>query len=228
MAEQLPGFRGGETSKKFRRNKMADLPALENDCVRHARAPIEQAVLRVESSANPYAIGVVKGRLAWQPRTKEEAVATARSLKAQGFNFSMGCRQVNLANLNKYGLDLVSVFDPAKNSLVGNAIYDECGERAVAKFGPGVQATKAALSCYYSGNFTRGQQKEGNAPSYADKVLSNLPTGAKALSQAIPVVVIKGKKPKHQANDTPGAGEVAVAQQAEQKQTASWDVFKEF
>lgn len=209
---------------------MADLPALDNDCMRYARAPIERAVVAIESAFNPFAIGVVNGRLARQPRTKEEAVATALSLKAKGYNYSMGCRQVNHANLVKYGLDHESVFDPLKNSLVGSAIYEECRTRAAAKFGDRNSVIRAALSCYYSGSFTRGQQKEGNSPSYAEKVLGNISGGAKP-SLAIPVVAFKGTKPRDQSENKPaatGAAGQALAQQIDQQQRASWDVFKDF
>jgi type IV secretion system protein VirB1 len=179
---------------------MGDYMAMPNDCLRYANAPIERALVAVESSANSFAIGVVGGRLERQPRTKAEAVQTALSLKAQGFNYSMGCRQVNQANLGKYGLDHESVFDPRKNALAGTAIYDECNQRAVVKFGNGMAATRAALSCYYSGNFNRGQQKEGNQPSYVDKVLANLtPEARKELPLAIPVVAKGGKAPKPQS-----------------------------
>lgn len=211
---------------------MAAFIAPDNDCLRYAKAPVEHAIVVVESSFNPFAIGVVGGTLARQPRNKAEAVATALALKAQGYNFSMGCRQVNQANLVKYGLDLDSVFDPLKNSSVGSAIYDECRTRAVAKFGDRNLATKAALSCYYSGNFNRGQQKEGNSPSYADKVLDSLPPGAKPeAALAIPLVAVKGKKSNHSTGNklaTSGTAEQALIQQSDQKQVANWDVFNDF
>ena len=46
---------------------------------------VMQHVMRVESSFNPYAIGVVGGRLERQPRNLPEAVATARMLEKNGF-----------------------------------------------------------------------------------------------------------------------------------------------
>ena len=49
-----------------------------------------EALVRTESAYNPYAIGVVGGRLVRQPATLEEAVATAHSLERQGYNFSVG------------------------------------------------------------------------------------------------------------------------------------------
>ncbi|MEZ5665803.1 MAG: hypothetical protein R3E94_20085, partial [Burkholderiaceae bacterium] len=63
-----------------------------------------QHVVRVESSLNPFAIGVVGGYLARQSRNLEEALATVRQLKVEGYNFSVGISQVNRYNLAKYGL----------------------------------------------------------------------------------------------------------------------------
>jgi type IV secretion system protein VirB1 len=213
---------------------MADFVAPDNECLRYAQAPIAQAMTFVESTFNPYAIGVVGGALVRQPRNKPEAVATALALKAAGWNYSMGCRQVNQSNLAKYGLDHNSVFDPRQNAMAGSAIYDECRTRAVAKFGEGDSSTRAALSCYYSGNFTRGQQKEGNKASYVDKVLASLPSGSTPqVGLAIPVVP-KGKSKrqpegKHTstgAADFRGGENVATTQPAEAKRP-SWDVFNE-
>ncbi|GJJ05685.1 hypothetical protein RugamoR64_62230 [Duganella rhizosphaerae] len=201
-----------------------------NDCMRYAAAPIERALVAVESSFNPYAIGVVGGRLDRQPRNKQEAVATALSLKSLGYNYSMGCRQVNQANLAKYGLTHETVFDPQKNALAGSSIFDECHNRAVAKLGDGISATKAALSCYYSGNFSTGQAKEGNKPSYVDKVLAHLePDGFKAVVQPVPVAAKTARKTPPQGGPAAKQSD-AVSNPAvnEGPRTATWDVFQEF
>jgi len=201
-----------------------------DDCWHYATAPLARAQVAQESSFNPYAIGVVHGVLDRQPRNKQEAVATARNLKAKGFNFSLGCRQVNQANLGKYGLTLETAFDPEKNAQAGNAIYDECNNRAVAHMGNGFDATKATLSCYYSGNFTRGQQKESNQPSYVDKVLAHLtPDELKALGQP----VASGAKTARKASPkgAPAGGqsdEVSKPAGNVGSPAATWDVFNEF
>lgn len=201
-----------------------------NECMRYATAPIERAVVAVESSFNPYAIGVVGGRLERQPRNKPEAIATALNLKAQGYNYSMGCRQVNQTNLVKYGLTHETVFDPQQNALVGTSIYDECLNRAITKFGNGISATKAALSCYYSGNFSTGQAKEGSKPSYVERVLAHLePKGFTAVVQPVPVIATTARK--KQPSGAPAAkqtGEVPNPTANEGPRTAPWDVFKEF
>lgn len=128
-----------------------------------------QAVARVESKFNPYAIGVVKGSFKRQPRTHAEAVATAKSLHAQGKNFSMGLMQVNRYNLATYGLTYETVFEPCKNINAGAKILKDCFDRAG---GQNQMALKKAFSCYYSGNFRFGFKSDFKGqPPYVSKVI---------------------------------------------------------
>lgn len=107
-------------------------------------------VVRVESSYNPYAIGVVGGRLVRQPKNLPEALATVRMLESRGFNFSIGLAQVNRYNLDKYGLDTYEkAFEPCANLSAGSKILAECYQRASGDWGK-------SFSCYYSGNFSTG------------------------------------------------------------------------
>ena len=68
-------------------------------------AQVMRHVVHVESSANPFAICVVGAQLVRQPKTLEEAVATAKMLESGGFNYSLGAAQVNRVNFRKSGLD---------------------------------------------------------------------------------------------------------------------------
>lgn len=107
-------------------------------------------VVRVESSFNPYAIGVVGGRLARQPQTLAEALATVRMLETKGYNFSLGLAQVNRYNLGKYGIDSYEkAFDVCPNLQTGSRILAECYSRSGGDWGK-------SFSCYYSGNFVTG------------------------------------------------------------------------
>jgi len=123
-------------------------------------------VAMVESDANPYAIGVVGGRLLRQPVSLDEAIATARSLEAQGYNFSVGVAQVNHANLKKYGLDTYErAFSICDNLLAGSRILAQCYSDADGVWGK-------AFSCYYSGDFTTGYRD-----GYVQRVLASLSRG---------------------------------------------------
>lgn len=137
---------------------------------------IMRHVVRVESAGNPYAIGVVRGRLVRQPRRLDEAVATARMLEERGFNFSLGLAQVNRYNLRKYDLATYEkAFDPCANLVAGSRILKECFDRS--------QDWGKAFSCYYSGNFTTGFRH-----GYVQKVVASMRAG----SAAAPVNVASG------------------------------------
>jgi type IV secretion system protein VirB1 len=120
-------------------------------------------VVQVESSFNPYAIGVVGGRLARQPRNLHEAVATARMLEKRGYNFSLGLAQVNRYNLARQGLATYEqAFQACPNLQAGSRILAECHGRSGGSWG-------RAFSCYYSGNFVTGYRH-----GYVQKVLASM------------------------------------------------------
>ncbi|EKS72053.1 MULTISPECIES: lytic transglycosylase domain-containing protein [Caballeronia] len=156
---------------------------LAAECAPGVHPSTLRGVVTTESAGNPFAIGVVGGRLERQPRNLPEAVATARALERQGFNFSMGLGQVNRFNLAKYGERYETVFEPCRNLRAGGAILRDCYQRARARIPDDQQALRATFSCYYSGNFTRGFRPDrAGQPSYVQKVVAN------ATDTAIPVV----------------------------------------
>ncbi|MGP1530506.1 MAG: lytic transglycosylase domain-containing protein [Treponema sp.] len=123
---------------------------------------IMQHVVRVESSGNPYAIGVVGGRLQRQPRNLKEAVATAKMLEQKGYNFSLGIAQINRYNMKKYGLHSYEhAFQICPNLKAGSFILKECFDRS--------KNWGNAFSCYYSGNFVTGY-KHG----YVQKIFASM------------------------------------------------------
>jgi type IV secretion system protein VirB1 len=126
------------------------------------------SVVSVESSHNPYAIGVVNGRLQRQPKSLYEAQVTAQFLERTGYNYSVGAAQVNRINFNRFNLDLNNVFDPCTNLNAGGQILRECLDRAIAR-GYQQNATNKALSCYYTGQLN---SKAGT--EYANKVIAKL------------------------------------------------------
>jgi type IV secretion system protein VirB1 len=145
--------------------------AVPNDVMQH--------VVHVESAFNPYAIGVVGGRLARQPRNLSEAVATVRMLEARGFNFSVGLAQVNRYNFDRYGLDSYErAFQACPNLQAGSRILAECYGRSGGDWGK-------SFSCYYSGNFTTGFRH-----GYVQKVYASMRGSADGA--AAPIEVIAG------------------------------------
>lgn len=145
---------------------------LAKDCAPDIHVDTLKALVTIESSGNPYAIGVVNGVLERQPRSLPEAISTAKRLEKEGFNFSMGLSQVNRYNLPKYGETYESIFEPCRNLRTGAAILTDCFTRASIKLKNEQAALRAALSCYYSGNFSRGFKPDApGQPSYVQKVV---------------------------------------------------------
>jgi len=75
-----------------------DFIDLAQHCAPTIHIETMRALVNVESSFNPFAIGVVNGKLERQPRNQEEAVATANELERNGYNYSVGYAQVNKHN----------------------------------------------------------------------------------------------------------------------------------
>jgi type IV secretion system protein VirB1 len=133
----------------------ASFVALVTLCAPLVHPSTAQALVRVESSFNPNAIGVVGGALRRQPATAAEALATARYLQAGERDFSVGLAQINVRNFPRLGLSLQSAFDPCRNLQAMQDVLGECLDRAGSGAHP-QQDLRRALSCYYSGNFVTG------------------------------------------------------------------------
>jgi type IV secretion system protein VirB1 len=110
----------------------------------------------VESSLNPYAIGVVNGRLIRQPRSLLEGISTVTELRRLNARFSAGVLQIYIGNWAALGLDEVSVFEPCKNMQASARILTDCYARATKTSDDDQVALRRALSCYYSNNFVTG------------------------------------------------------------------------
>jgi type IV secretion system protein VirB1 len=171
-----------------------DFIALAQQCTPQVSPVTMAAIVRTESGFNPYAIGVVNGRLVRQPASLNEAVATAHALSAAGWNFSVGLAQVNLENWYVYGLNEQSAFDPCRNLAAGAAILQGCFEsarRAQTDTGANSQsALRASLSCYASGNFSSGYRT-----GYVQRVVNNariaaLPSAPVVVPPITPIAVV--------------------------------------
>ena len=133
-----------------------DFVAMAQQCAPAVAPQTLAAIVRIESGFNPYAIGVVHGRLVRQPRREDEAIATVKALQAAGWNYSAGLAQINRDNWSRYGLTARTVCDVCRNLSVGAAILRACFRRARPIHAHPQEALRAALSCYASGNFVTG------------------------------------------------------------------------
>lgn len=138
-------------------------------------------VVRVESSRNQFAIGVVGGHLVRQPQNLPEALSTVRMLESRGYNFSIGLAQVNRYNLGKYGLDSYEkAFQVCPNLQAGSRILADCYGRSGGDWGK-------SFSCYYSGNFVTGYRH-----GYVQKIYASMrgTSPAATVDTAAPIPVV--------------------------------------
>ena len=193
-----------------------DFATLAQQCAPQISPVTMAAIVRTESGFNPYAIGVVRGRLLRQPGSAAEAVATAHALAAAGWNFSVGLAQVNRANWSAYGLTEQSAFDPCHNLAAGAAVLEGCFTAARSAQIDGRRdpqaALRAGLSCYASGNFSTGYRT-----GYVQRVVDNARVPASAPSQTVvpaiePIPVVptlpadraRSQPAGHQVSEPPG------------------------
>jgi type IV secretion system protein VirB1 len=205
--------------------------ALAQECAPMIAPHTLAALVRTESGGNPYAIGVVGLQLAVQPQTKEEAISTATALLKGGRNISVGLGQVNHKNFENQGLTLDTAFDTCSNLRASGSILQSCYERASAKFGEGQEALKAAFSCYYSNNFTRGFQSEGTKKgSYVQRVAINSEAVVKVpeINFKPDEVAPKENTSSEAKSDSPKPVAIEDVKVAEKKESTSWDVFGDF
>jgi type IV secretion system protein VirB1 len=216
-----------------------ELMALAQQCAPGVTADLMTAVVRTESSFQPYAIGVVHGRLVRPPRTLDEAAATVQALEAAGWNYSVGLGQVNRVHFPRFGFDARSAFEPCTNLRASNTILTECHNRALragARAGgqKGLDeraAVAAALSCYYSGNFQRGYLKDAGRSSYVQRVATNVPVpGSGPAVAPIPVIATppSGSAKASSSSSTSSASPVSPGTEPASTPRAPWDALREF
>lgn len=148
---------------------LAELAALALACAPNIHPVTLDALIRHESGARQYAIGVNrKGKaLPQQPHDLEAASQAAEKLIAEGIDFDAGLGQINVRNWDWLGLSSTTVFDPCRNLAAAQTVLSDCYARALHHHLDQQQALRAALSCYNTGNFRRGF-----ANGYVGKVLA--------------------------------------------------------
>jgi len=148
---------------------LAELAALALTCAPNIHPVTLDALIRHESGARQYAIGVNrKGKaLPQQPHDLKAARRAAERLIAAGIDFDAGLGQINVRNWDWLGLTSTTVFDPCQNLAAAQTVLSDCYARALQGHRDQQQALRAALSCYNTGNFRRGF-----ANGYVGKVLA--------------------------------------------------------
>ncbi|MDK4549249.1 lytic transglycosylase domain-containing protein [Enterobacter roggenkampii] len=131
-------------------------------------------VARVESGFNPYAIAEIIPKvtgtpgdnnvISHQPASRDKAELIIRRLVTQGRRYSVGLMQITSTNFHHYGVTASDLLDPCTNLSVFESILRDCYQRG--------GSLERALSCYYSGNFSTGQQPEAafSGTSYVQRI----------------------------------------------------------
>lgn len=205
----------------------AALAALFLQCAPQVAPTTLETIVSVESSGNPNVIAVVDDGSSIYPEDKASAIKFTKELEKQGKNYSAGLMQVNKKNFVKFGLDIDKAYEPCNNIATGAKIYEQCyiDAKNDERFPDEQAALRGALSCYYSGNMSRGFVKEGKKnESYVDRANN-------AVNKIYSVPAIKPNK------DTSGKDYVVAQDDIKDSTQAStenkpkkqpWDVYGDF
>lgn len=155
-----------------------DFGDLAKRCAPEVSEDTLRALVRTESSFNPYAIGIVGGG-SRQPKAFHEAMAIIAQLELEGKNYSVGLAQINKKNFSKLGINASGALDACTNLKAASKILSDCYQRAQNRSGS--NSLHDALSCYYSGNFQTGYRH-----GYVDKVRAN--AGINVKVQTVPSI----------------------------------------
>lgn len=186
-----------------------DFLALAQQCAPQVAPQTMAAIVRTESAFRPLSIGINRGgRLARQPASVDEAVATAKWLIGQGYNIDLGLAQINSSNLRRTGLSVEDAFDPCKNLAAGAMILEANYRNASRKYANAQDVLRASLSAYNTGNF-----RSGFSNGYVSRVIGN------AGVAVVPAIVMAP------AAGTPGRPRKEVQAPAA-NQGESWNVYQ--
>jgi len=195
-----------------------DLITLIATCAPMVAPTTMKAIVLEESRGHPYAIHDGKTHRALFPKTRAEAVATARRLIARGSRIDAGLAQINSANWDWLGLDAESVFDPCISLRAGERVL--LGAYTQAPF-----TLDAAISRYNTGHASRGV---GNG--YVGRVKAWMPKPQPEREYAIgregeganPVVVDVSSEADRMADATPASGPLAQTEHAAPANGKPW------
>ena len=176
---------------------------LAGRCAPNVSLDTLKALIKTESSFNPYAIAVVKGSVK-QPSTLSEALLTVNKLNKAGKSYSVGLGQINVSNFKRLGKTAEDLFDPCENLKATQKILQECYIRSSKQNQSEGKNLADALSCYYSGNFTTGYKE-----NYVQTVAKN------AQFSKIPSIHLVNKELNIAASDSSSGDEGSFMSQKE-------------
>lgn len=164
----------------------AAIVALASQCAPTVAPETVLAIVRTESSGNPFALNVNGGPQPSRQGNAADAAATAQRYVAAGYSVDLGLGQINSRNMRWLGLTWETVFDPCTNvSAVGRVLTANYNS-VIAGRDPQT-ALRVALSMYNTGSQTRGFRN-----GYVAKVVGNADIANAGVSYAatLPTVAV--------------------------------------
>lgn len=145
-------------------------PVLLSQCAGTVSPVLMAALVRTESAWNPFAIGMdsAQGSVS-QPTSRDEAIAVAKRLLAEGRRFSVGLAQIHVSNVQSHRLTWEQAFDPCVNLGLGQRILWDFYRQATRSGYWGVSAVWAALRGYNSGGVHRAVSND-----YANRIFAHM------------------------------------------------------
>lgn len=152
--------------------KTAVLTVLFSQCAPNVSPITLHALVGVESAGKPYVVANVSDKTSHSFDKKEDAIKFVNGLAEKNKTYSAGLMQIYSKNFDSYKLTNETVFDHCTNIKVGADIFSKCYEKALKENPSDKQgALRKAASCYYSGNMTRGFEKENwDGKSYVQRI----------------------------------------------------------
>lgn len=209
---------------------MIDVPVMVSSCTHSVDHGTMRALIATESGGNPFSLAAVGMNIIDQPKSKEGAKAYFNNLISQGYNVSVGLGMINMHNFAGLGLDIDKALDPCENLKASEKVLSDCYGRALKKYSDEQKALKAAFSCYYSNNFSRGfVPDDSRGHSYVDRIAIN-----NNKINKIPAIKFSSGNDENivnEINQNTKEDEINALEKIEDENNSSednWDVFNEF
>lgn len=196
--------------------KAAVLSALFSQCAPDVSPVTLNALVGVESAGKPYVVANVTDNTSHYFDNKEKAIFFLNDLSSQKKRYSAGLMQIYSGNFQAYGLTNETVFDHCTNIKTGAEILKSCYNTASKETSDPQIALRKAMSCYYSGNFTRGFKQESDGKSYVQRIELKVNKDF-----AVPEMKVAGEQKKSSPDKT-------VVYSNQEKQKNDWDVFGDY
>ncbi|WGM09138.1 lytic transglycosylase domain-containing protein [Arsenophonus nasoniae] len=198
----------------------AALSLLISQCAPDVSPETIKTIIQVESGGNPYVVANVTDKTSHRFNSEKEAINFIDKLQHQGKKYSAGLMQIYVENFKHYPLTNKTVFNPCQNIKAGAAILKKCFLQAKKGNIDNQTAIRKAMSCYYSGNFTRGFKNEKDGKSYVQRIEE------KILPSSYVVPAIKKKEENEEEKLTEKKSKSAVLTKNEN--VIQWDVFGDY